>query len=80
MTKNEHIYAIFCRLEVAGDVLSGDNVTTIVGYAVLNFEVASFSNFPDIKEKSIISVVADIEDALNENAFAFRFKALLLLL
>ena len=26
MTKNEHVYAIFCRLEVAGDVSSfGEN-------------------------------------------------------
>ena len=43
MTHNEHLRAICCRSEVAGDVISGENVTTVEGYAVLNFEVASFS-------------------------------------
>ena len=36
------------RPEVAGDVISGDNVKTIKGYALLNFEVASFSSYRDI--------------------------------
>ena len=45
MTQNEDVYAICCRPEVAGDVISGENVRTIEGYAVLNFEVASFSSF-----------------------------------
>ena len=34
MTQNEHVYAICCRLEVAGDVISGENVN-IEDYAVL---------------------------------------------
>ena len=38
MTLDEHVYAIFCQLEVADDVISGGNVKTIVGYVVLNFE------------------------------------------
>ena len=42
MTKNEHVYAICCQPEVAGDVISGGNVKTIKGYALLNFEAASF--------------------------------------
>ena len=46
MTQNEHVYAICCQPEVAGDVISGENVKAVEGYAVLNFEVASFSFFP----------------------------------
>ena len=50
MTQNEHVYAIYGRPEVAGDVLSAENIKTIEGYAALNFEVASFSSFRDIKK------------------------------
>ena len=52
MTKNEHVYAIFCRAEVYGDVISGDNIKNIERYAALNFEADSFNSFPDIKKKS----------------------------
>ena len=45
MTKNERVYAIFCRPEVADDVISGGNVKTIEFYAVLNFEGASIISF-----------------------------------
>ena len=45
MTQNEHVYEICCRPEVVGDGISGENVKTIEGYAVLNFEVASSSSF-----------------------------------
>ena len=48
MTQNEHVYAICHRPEVAGDVISGENVKTIEGYDVLNFDVTSFSSFRDI--------------------------------
>ena len=41
MTKNEHVYAICCQPEAAGDVISGDNVKTTEGYAVLNFAATS---------------------------------------
>ena len=51
MTKNEHVYAISCQPEIVVDVISGENVKTIEGYAVLNFEVASFSSFRDILKK-----------------------------
>ena len=44
-TQNEHVYAICCRPEIADDVISGENVKTVDGYAVLNFEVASLSSF-----------------------------------
>ena len=50
MTQNEHIYAICCRSEVAGDVISGENVKTTKGYAVLYSEVTSFSTFRYIKQ------------------------------
>ena len=40
---------ICCRPEVAGDVISGKNVKTVEGYAVLNFEIASFGSFRGIK-------------------------------
>ena len=50
MTLNEHVYTICCRPEVAGDVISGETVKTIESYIVLNFEVASFSNFRHIKK------------------------------
>ena len=45
MTKNEHVYTICYRPEVAGDVISVENVKTIEGYALLNFEAASISIF-----------------------------------
>ena len=43
LTQNEHVYEIWCRLEVAGDVISGDNVKAIKGYAMLNFEAVVVS-------------------------------------
>ena len=45
MTQNEHVCAICCRPEVAGDVISDENVKTVEGYATLNFEAARFSTF-----------------------------------
>ena len=65
MTKNEHVYAICCRLEVAGDVLSGENVKTIEGFAVLNFEVAGFSSFRDIPKNHFVTAAeAHIDDSI----------------
>ena len=40
MTQNEHVYAICCQPEVAGDVISGQNVETTEGYVVLNLVVS----------------------------------------
>ena len=45
LTKNEHVCAIYCRPEVAGDVVSGENVQITECYAVLHFEAASISSF-----------------------------------
>ena len=39
-TNGEHVYAIFCRPEVDGDVFSGGTVKTTKGYVVLNFDAA----------------------------------------
>ena len=47
LTQNEHVYAICCRAEVAGEVNSDENVKTIEGYALLNFEAVSISNFQE---------------------------------
>ena len=46
MTKDEHVYAICCRLEVDG--ISSGSVKITKGYVVVNFEVASASNLRDI--------------------------------
>ena len=51
-TQNEQVYAISCLPEIAGDIISSENVKPVDGYAVLNFEVASFNRFRDIKTKS----------------------------
>ena len=51
MTQNENVYAIFCRPEAAGDVISDENIMTTEGCALLNFEVGSFSCFRDIEQK-----------------------------
>ena len=54
MTKNEHVYAIFGRLEVAGDIISCENVNTIEGYVVLNFEAASVNSFGATQYQQIV--------------------------
>ena len=45
MTQSKHVYEIWCQPEVAGDVISDENVKSIEGYGLLNFEAASFSSF-----------------------------------
>ena len=64
VTKNEQVYAICCRPEVAGDVISRENMKTLESYAALNFEVASFSSFRDIPPKIISFRLADIDDSI----------------
>ena len=56
MTKNEHVYVIFLRPEIADDVISRENVKTIEGYIVLNFEAAGVKSFWK-KSKSAICVM-----------------------
>ena len=45
ITQNEHFNAICSRPEVAGDVISGNDVMTVEGYALLKFEAANISGF-----------------------------------
>ena len=45
MTHNEYVYAICCRPEVAGDVISCENLKTADRYDLLNFEAARISSF-----------------------------------
>ena len=52
MTQNEHVYAICCQPEVAGDVISTENEKTMKGDAVLNFKVALTLTISDILLKS----------------------------
>ena len=59
MTKNEHICAIFCRLEAAGDVISGGNVKTIEGYFLLNFEAAGINSFRANQNQPFVECVDD---------------------
>ena len=74
MTQNEHAYAIWCRPEVAGVVISGENVKTVDGYAVSNFEVAPFSGFRDIKKHFVTAVLAaeaNIDDSIRRKRIRF---------
>ena len=54
MTQIEHVYAIFCRPDVAGDVISSGNVKTIESYVVLDFEAASISSFRANKNQPFV--------------------------
>ena len=55
MTKNSNVYAICCWPEVAGDVISGENVKSTESessvYALLNFEAVSISSFPENRNR-----------------------------
>ena len=44
MTQDRHIYTICGRMEVASDVISGQNLKPIEWYMVVNFEIASQSS------------------------------------
>ena len=59
MTQNEHVYAISCRPEVAGDVISGENVSTTEPHALLNFEAASIRSFRENQNKPFALCVDD---------------------
>ena len=40
----------FLLIGIADDLITGRNKKTVEGYVVINFEVTSSSNFPDIKQ------------------------------
>ena len=67
MNQNKHVYVICCWPEVAGDVVSGENVRTIEGYALLNFEVSEFSGFSNIQKNLFVAAAeaaVDIDDSI----------------
>ena len=53
MTKNGHVCAIYCRLEVGDDAISGGNMKIIEGYVVVNFlKLLALTVFKIFKTKS----------------------------
>ena len=77
MTHHQHVYAICCRPEVAGDVISGGNVKTIEGYTGLNFEVSGFSSFRDIKKNHFVTAAeVDIYDSTKRKRIRVSLKNL----
>ena len=80
MTKIEDVYAICCRLEAAGDVISVESVKTVAGYVVLNFEVGSSSSFRDIKKHHFVTPAAaeagaaDIDDSIKRQRIRLSLK------
>ena len=52
MTQNECLCAICCRSERASDVISGENVNAMEGYALLKFETAGLSIFGENQNHS----------------------------
>ena len=68
--QNEHVYAICCRRKVDNDVISGKNVKTFEGHAVVNFKVASFSSFQDFPKKDHLVTVKLMKAALAWTWFA----------
>ena len=72
-TKNEHVCAICCRLEVDDDVISSENIKTTQGYAVVNFECGSFSTFRDFPKRSFCD--AEVGDGSGGmNAICIRWE------
>ena len=59
MTQTEHVYANSCRPEVAGDVISGENIKTTEVYALLNVEAASIRCFRENQNEPIAQCVDD---------------------
>ena len=57
MTQNDHVYAICCRCEVDGDVVSGQNVNATVGFVVVNLGIANSSYFRDIPKQKAQQLV-----------------------
>ena len=71
MNQNEHVFAICCRPEVAGNVISGLSVKTIDGYSLVNLEIASFNGLGDILKKHCVTeeAEAEIDDSIKRKRF-----------
>ena len=77
MAQNEHVYTICWQPEVAGGITSGENIKTVEGHAVLNFEVTSFSSFRDIKKNHFLREAAlDIDDNIKWKPIRVSLKNL----
>ena len=63
MTQNEHVCAIFCRPEVADDVISGENVKTLEGYFTLQFETVSLSTFRANQNQPCVQSMGELPKA-----------------
>ena len=48
MTQNEHVCAIYCRLEAADDIIAGKDVGRFHYYACVNLRVAILMSFEKI--------------------------------
>ena len=73
MAQNEPVYAICFRPEVAGDVISGENVD-YRGLCCLNFEVASFSSFRH--KKNFVTVAVDSDDSIKRKRIRVSLPAI----
>ena len=58
-------FAAYCLF-----VISSQNVKTIEGYVVVNFEVARSSSLKMLKNIFVTAAEADINDSLKRNAFS----------
>ena len=54
------------------DIISGEKVKTTDCYAVLNFEVASFSSFQDIPKNHFVTVAVDIDDSIKRKRIRLK--------
>ena len=77
-TQNEQIYAIYCRPEIAGDVIAGENLNTMERYVALKFDCVSFSCFRDIKNHFVTAAdaakEADIDDSIKRKRIRVSLK------
>ena len=81
MTQNEHVYAMCCPPEVAGDFIYGRNIKTAESYVVANFEIASSSSFWDIKENHFMTAdVAEAKTTVVSKHKIFLFYSLYMLI
>ena len=55
--------------------VSGENIKTIEGYAVLNFDVASFNSFRDMQKTHFVTAAeADISDSIKRKRIRVSLK------
>ena len=64
------------RSEVAGDVISGQNVKSVEGYVMVNVEIASTSNLRDNLQINFVTAAAeaDIDDNFKRKRVRFSLR------